>query len=247
MTRTPILILSSIKRISYFDRFKETKVYIEEVASAAYGCYIWPSALVMADFIWFNKERFSNRIVLEVGAGTSLPSLVLLQSPSPPRIIVSDTPSILPVSEACLALNGIKPNPERVWLKPLEWSQCNTENNIDSLISEIESNWNGNIDYIIGSDTFYDPSEFENLLVLVSFIIHKHNPHCTFYTTYQERSSKRSIQYLLDKWKLKCRLIPRNAFQFDEQRYTQDDDISSQIKTNAGILTSVFLLEIYGG
>jgi hypothetical protein len=32
--------------------------------------------------------------------------------------------------------------------------------------------------------------------------------------------------------------------EFDEQRYTNDDETASQVKTNTGILTSVFLLEI---
>lgn len=86
--------------------------------------------------------------------------------------------------------------------------------------------------------------EFENLLVSVSFVIHKHNENCKFYTTYQERSPKRSIQYLLDKWRLKSRQILKDSFQFDELKYIDNEDDESEVKVNAGTLSSVFLLEI---
>lgn len=87
--------------------------------------------------------------------------------------------------------------------------------------------------------------EFENLLVLVSYVIHHHNPNCHFFTTYQERSPKRSIQYLLDKWKLQCRQIPNDSFDFDELKYIDRDQELSEVIVSAGTLSSVFLLEIY--
>jgi hypothetical protein len=62
------------------------------------------------------------------------------------------------VSEACLSLNGIQHDTENVWLKPLEWSQFKTENSIEGLLAQVKSDWKGEIDYIIGSDTFYEPS-----------------------------------------------------------------------------------------
>jgi hypothetical protein len=75
-------------------------------------------------------------------------------------------------------------------------------------------------------------------------VIHKHNENCKFYTTYQERSPKRSIQYLLDKWRLKSRQILKDSFQFDELKYIDNEDDESEVKVNAGTLSSVFLLEI---
>jgi hypothetical protein len=86
--------------------------------------------------------------------------------------------------------------------------------------------------------------EFENLLVLVSYIIHNHNPNCKFFTTYQERSPKRSIQYLLDRWDLQCRQISIESFDFDELKYIDAKDETSKVKVSAGALGSVFLLEI---
>jgi len=67
----------------------------------------------------------------------------------------------------------------------------------------------GQIDLIIGSDCFYDPSVFEDLLVTVSNIL-ENNPGAKFLTTYQERSSDWSILTLLNKWNLQCKHIPLN-------------------------------------
>lgn len=88
--------------------------------------------------------------------------------------------------------------------------------------------------------------EFENLLVLVSYVIHHHNSKCRFFTAYQERSPKRSIQYLLDKWKLQCRHIPKDSFEFDELKYIDREEGLSEVIVSAGTLSSVFLLEISG-
>lgn len=86
----------------------------------------------------------------------------------------------------------------------------------------------------------------------VAYVIHRHNNKCKFITAYQERSSKRSIQFLLDKWSLQCRLISRDSFGFDEWRFVGDDGNNDDdddttiphVKVNAGTLASVFVLEI---
>ncbi|CAO3680990.1 unnamed protein product [Rhizopus stolonifer] len=186
--------------------------------------------------------KFMDKTVLEVGAGTCLPSLTILKSIQPAHMIVTDIENILPVIHDCLELNNVR---ELVHVSALDWGQFGTPNSIDYLIKHtVQAKWDTKIDYIIGSDTFYDPSEFENLLVLISCVIHQHNPNCVFFTAYQERSPKRSIQYLLEKWNLQCRLIPKDSFDFDELKYTDDQDIESEIKVNSGTLSSVFMLEI---
>ncbi|KAI7906333.1 uncharacterized protein BX663DRAFT_496061 [Cokeromyces recurvatus] len=239
--------LKSIKRISYFDEYADTPntltIYIQEMLDAAYGCYIWPSALVMGEFVWYNRHQFTNKTLLEVGAGTSIPSLVLSKSTNA-KLIISDMPNILPVIEGCLQLNCLKDDIGRIWVRALEWGKFNTDTSIDRLLQTVESKWpKTKIDFIFGSDTFYEPSHFEDLLMSVSFIMHHHNPNCKFFTTYQERSPKRSIQYLLDKWNLKCRMISKDSF-FQDVKYVDPEDESSEVKVNAGTLYSIFLLEI---
>ena len=42
------------------------------------------------------------------------------------------------------------------------------------------------IDVILGSDCFYDPADFEDILVTVAYILER-NPHAEFWASYQER------------------------------------------------------------
>ncbi|OBZ82059.1 Methyltransferase-like protein 23 [Choanephora cucurbitarum] len=195
----------------------------------------------MADYVWHHRHQFRDATVLEVGAGTSLPSLVLAKSIDPIRLILSDIPSILPVVKGCLEKNQLN----HIWVQALEWGSMGTDKSIDRLVEQIEITWDTKLDYILGSDTFYEPSQFEHLLVLVSYVIQRHNPNCIFLTTYQERSPKRSIQRLLDKWNLQCRMVPKHFFDFDENKYIMDHPLS-EVKVNAGTLSSVFLLAISG-
>ncbi|KAI9005487.1 putative methyltransferase-domain-containing protein [Phycomyces nitens] len=225
---------SSIKRITYKHNGKDAMtVFIQEALDPTYGCYLWPSAIVMGDYVWNQRHRFANRTVLEVGAGTSLPSLVLAKLASGPRLIISDLPKLLPVIQGCLALNKIEPSDDRLWVCPLIWGEVGL-NGIDWLTEQVNCSWD-TIDYILGSDTFYDPADFEKLLMLVAHVIHRHNNKCVFITAYQERSAKRSIQYLLDKWSLQCRLIPKESFESKETR--------DRVNVHSGTF-SVFMLEI---
>jgi len=66
-------------------------------------------------------------------------------------------------------------------------------------------------DIILGSDCFYDTKDFDDILATVSFLMEK-NPQTKFWTSYQERSSSRSIEDLLNKWGLKGVQIPLEDF-----------------------------------
>ena len=47
------------------------------------------------------------------------------------------------------------------------------------------------------------------------------------------QSSKRSIQYLLDKWNLECRQISLSELRINLEKYTIDDDIQqNQVGSN---------------
>ncbi|KAL1931413.1 hypothetical protein VTP01DRAFT_9555 [Rhizomucor pusillus] len=243
----------SVKKLSYErDDSSNLIIYIEEILDSRYGCYIWPSAVVMAEYIWHNRTKFSDRVVLEIGAGTSLPSILLSKGVSaPPRLILTDIPGILHVIRSCLLLNGVKEESNSTWIRGLLWGELEGDTGVKSLTASVEQEWRANIDYILGSDTFYDPADFEKLIVTVSYIIHCHNPKCKFITAYQERSSKRSIQPLLDKYQLECSLVSRDSFDFDASKYIRDDDNDGEeeddirhAKVDAGGLSSVFLLEI---
>ncbi|CAG8635803.1 101_t:CDS:2, partial [Racocetra persica] len=114
------------------------------------------------------------------------------------------------------------------------------------------------LDWILGSDTFYDPKDFEDIIATIAYILNYHSPKAKFLTSYQERSSKRTIQYLLDKWKLKCRQISLKSFNFDYDKYTNsnnselNDSINNTSEATckkemiySSSLQSIFLLEIW--
>eukprot|EP01125_Pyxidicula_operculata_P003545 TRINITY_DN1459_c0_g1_i2.p1 TRINITY_DN1459_c0_g1~~TRINITY_DN1459_c0_g1_i2.p1 ORF type:complete len:137 (+),score=24.11 TRINITY_DN1459_c0_g1_i2:326-736(+) len=69
------------------------------------------------------------------------------------------------------------------------------------------------VDIILGADIFYDNSEvFDDILATVDFFF-KQNPTCKFITTYQNRSSNRSLDFLLLKWSMKVEcVVPNNTF-----------------------------------
>ncbi|NXC78665.1 MET23 protein, partial [Anhinga anhinga] len=73
------------------------------------------------------------------------------------------------------------------------------------------------VDIVLGSDVFFDPKDFEDILATVYFLLEK-NPHAQFWTTYQVRSADWSIEALLCKWKLKSLHIPLGSFGADRER-----------------------------
>ncbi|XP_076939400.1 uncharacterized protein LOC143608097 isoform X2 [Bidens hawaiensis] len=41
-----------------------------------YGLFVWPSRVILAEYVWQQRSRFAGLTLLELGAGTSLPGLV---------------------------------------------------------------------------------------------------------------------------------------------------------------------------
>lgn len=47
-----------------------------QLASEEHGLHIWPSALLLADYIWKHKYQFREQAVIELGAGVGLAGIV---------------------------------------------------------------------------------------------------------------------------------------------------------------------------
>lgn len=58
---------------------------------------------------------------------------------------------------------------------------------------------------VLGSDCFFEPATFEDIIVTVSYLL-TNNCSAKFICTYQERSSDWSIEHLLKKWGLTCKV-----------------------------------------
>ncbi|KAL2076638.1 hypothetical protein ACEWY4_027766 [Coilia grayii] len=181
-----------------FEEDKDTlTVSIPEVLDPQYGMYVWPCAVVLAQYVWTFRKEIQNNTVLELGAGVSLPGVVAAKCGA--SVILSDSAELPRCLDNCrrsceanslgdvrvLGLTWGEVSPEFLSLPPLHT--------------------------ILGSDVFYEPEDFEDVLVTVSFLL-RTNPEAQFWTTYQERSADWSMEALLHKWGLQCSCVPLDTF-----------------------------------
>ncbi|XP_020300533.1 methyltransferase-like protein 23 isoform X1 [Pseudomyrmex gracilis] len=167
-----------------------------KLLEANYSFYTWPCAPVLAWYLWEQRENLAGKRILEIGAGTSLPGI--LASKCGAVVTLSDSasqPKTLQHIKRCCELNGVT---DRVRVVGITWGFF-----LSSLFTL------GQLDLIIGSDCFYEPEIFEDIVVIVAFLLER-NPRAKFLCTYQERSADWSIEHLLNKWGLSCIHIALN-------------------------------------
>jgi len=204
------------------DSSKEpVEVIIPEQLAASYGLYIWPSAPVLAWYIWLNQDKFCGRRVVELGAGTALPGLLAAKLGA--QVTLTDCLSLPHCLDNCR--EGIELNQLQgaATVQALSWG----------LFTASTLRLKNSVDVLIGSDLFFDPEVFEPLLVTVSWIL-RNNPHCQFLCTVQERAADWSIERLLLKWKLACSYL--RPAQFLQGTGIKEEDLTGNHQ--------IFLLKI---
>ncbi|KAK2829205.1 hypothetical protein Q7C36_017195 [Tachysurus vachellii] len=172
-------------------------VSVPEVLGSQYGMYVWPCAVVLAQYVWTMRENIQRKKVLELGAGVSLPGIVAAKCGA--DVTLSDSaelPLCLEHSRRCCEHNDLPGVP----VVGLTWGEISPE--LRSLPP---------VDIILGSDVFYEPEDFEDVLVTISFLLRR-NPSGQFWTTYQERSSDWTIETLMNKWNLQCTDVSLDVF-----------------------------------
>lgn len=65
-------------------------VVIKETIEADFGSYVWPSCVVLAQYLWYHKDKFNRKSFLEIGSGTALPSIVVYKCANPSNVIITD-------------------------------------------------------------------------------------------------------------------------------------------------------------
>ena len=144
-------------------------------------------------------------------------------------------------------------------MEPLYWGVLDTLESIIQKINNINvatippNNNSYTIDYILAADNFFIPKDYEDILATISFIFRNY-PKAKFITTYQERSSQRTIQHLLDEWNMKASLIPLSTFNCNvndlvirEENEEEETTSKTEIDNNlnfGGSIYSIFLLII---
>ncbi|XP_069565155.1 histone-arginine methyltransferase METTL23 [Brachyistius frenatus] len=179
------------------------RVSIPEVLDPQYGMYVWPCAAVLAQYLWTHREELRGKTVLELGAGVSLPGVVAARCGA--QVILSDAPDrplcLQNCRRSCDA-NGLGD----VAVLGLTWGQVSP----DLVLLP-------RLDVVLGSDVFYEPEDFEDVLVTAAFLLNK-NPSAQFWTTYQVRSADWSMEALLHRWRLRCVHVQLHCFDADQSQ-----------------------------
>ncbi|NXA07535.1 MET23 protein, partial [Sapayoa aenigma] len=172
------------------------------VLDSQYGTYVWPCAVVLAQYVWAQRRNLPGRRVLEIGAGVSLPGVVAARCGA--QVVLSDGEELPRCLRSCRRSCRMNRLPQ-VPVLGLTWGRLAPQ------LLALDP-----IDIILGSDVFFDPKDFEDILTTIYFLLEK-NPRAQFWTTYQVRSADWSIEALLCKWKLKSIRVPLCSFGADKE------------------------------
>uniref|UniRef100_H2XYW1 Methyltransferase-like protein 23 n=2 Tax=Ciona intestinalis TaxID=7719 RepID=H2XYW1_CIOIN len=163
---------------------------IEEI-DAEYGSYTWPCAVVLAQYIWFHRKHiFNGKHVLELGAGTALPSILALMCTQPLSVTLTDKESysrcfqVVQKSFKINKIGNVKDltsdppttmqttqqqfvNECPVYFMGLSWGQ------VSSKLVEMVSGCNEPTlpDVVIAADCFFEKSLFNDILSSVYFLL----------------------------------------------------------------------------
>lgn len=209
------------------DETKEpVDVIIPEQLAASYGLYLWPSAPVLAWYLWLRQDDIKGKKVLELGSGTALPGLLCAKFGADKVYLTDDAwqENTLKNIREAVKINNFQDD-TKVQVEGLTWGDYTEE------LFEIA---NAQLDFIIGSDLFFDPEVFEPLLITIAYLLEQ-NPTTEVLIAVQERSSDWSLEEYLIKWNLKCSYIyPRD---FLRETGIEEGDLTGK--------HSIFILKIF--
>lgn len=189
------------------DPADELVILLREEISADYGLFLWPCGEVLSWFLWRNPGVVQGQVVLELGAGVGLPSLLAARLGAK-HVSITDradgVQALANVREAVEA-NGLADTCD---IFPFSWGHF-----------EDMKNGTPGHGVILGSDVFFSSEHLDSVLATVHWLLHWRAPPSSprkFYVTYQERSPNRSIRTLLSKWGLTAASLPLDDFLPDD-------------------------------
>ncbi|XP_045155677.1 probable methyltransferase-like protein 23 isoform X2 [Echinops telfairi] len=144
----------------------------------------------------------------QIGAGVSLPGILAAKCGA--KVTLSDSsllPHCLDVCQQSCQMNNLP----QISVVGLTWGHASP----DLLALPPQ-------DIILASDVFFEPEDFEPILMTVYFLMEK-NPMLQFWSTYQVRSADWSLEALLYKWDMKCTHIPLETFDADRGEIAESD------------------------
>lgn len=154
--------------------------------------HVWPASILLAEYLYSKPSLVLNHIVLELGTGCGLPSLLCCKLGAT-KVYGSDAtkfPNILKSLTEMASYNGVSAQFQSVGLT---WGRFTKET--IKLQPEI----------VIAADIFYEEEDYEDILMNVEFYFRKG---CTaFYTVIHQRGTTKRIAGLLAKLKMRVKEI----------------------------------------
>ena len=200
-------------------------VICERCVAGSGSQFTWPSAYVMAAYVLSNSNFFVGKAVLELGAGTGLPSIVAALCGAK-QVLATDRAEE-PRTVATLKESFYRSNVTSVCTAlPLDWN--NPPQDIPT------------VDIVLGADIFYLSSDFEAIICLLARFVAA-NPAVKIISTFQERSTSKPLLPLLYSFGLKAESVPTQSFLHCAhregfvllQRYVEDYDGDHNDSTDA--------------
>ncbi|GKV44115.1 hypothetical protein SLEP1_g51334 [Rubroshorea leprosula] len=180
--------MTAVSRHFFGDSEKPAfSISILENMKEEYGLFVWPCSVILAEYVWQQRLRFSGVSVVELGAGTSLPGLVAARVGS--DVTLTDDANRFEVLDNMRKVCDL--NKLKCKVQGLTWGLWD------------ESLFCLNPKIILGADVLYDSSAFDDLFATVTFLLQS-SPGSVFITTYHNRSGHHLIEFLMVKWGLKC-------------------------------------------
>lgn len=211
------------------------KATIPESLDVNFSMYVWPCAVVLAQWVWYNQNILNGCNILEIGAGTALPSIVAAKTCNPASLVITDDsfqPNCIENCKKSCQKNNIKfemitkdtkmEHNSNVYIGGLTWGE------ISSLFMKF-----GTLDYppypdiILGSDCFFDETLFDSILFTVTQLLKggsERNKNCKFVCTFQERNNERLLlETYFKNWNLQCKEIDLKEFKADSDSIAQSN------------------------
>ncbi|KAJ3016650.1 hypothetical protein HKX48_003927 [Thoreauomyces humboldtii] len=214
-------------------------LHVSESLNGAYGSHVWPSALVLAAYVHSQAASFRGKDVLELGCGTGVPGL-LCGALGASNVLLTDVPTQGVLENLACSVNGNDLQDTcAVW--PLVWGR----------LPVAFPDARRRFDWLLGADVFYDPALFEDLLATVAWILtRRSNEGARFVTTYQERSSRRSVEHILVRYGLRAKTVDKNAFGGWGEAWTapgKEDDDGTIARTVGSVVCLVIEIDAAPG
>ncbi|KAL5200551.1 hypothetical protein ABZP36_021754 [Zizania latifolia] len=175
--------------------------------------FVWPCSVILAEYVWQQRSRFSGSRVVELGAGTSLPGLVAAKVGADVTLtdIAHNTEVLDNIRQVC-GLNNVNCTVcfdlegKGCTLRSIFYTFTSTE--IMQVLGLTWGEWDEPIfdlhpDVILGADVLYDSAKFDDLFATITFLL-ENSPGAVFITTYHNRSGHHLVEFLMVKWGLKC-------------------------------------------